>query len=204
MTTTSRTSKKPQHTDQSRLPEFRFIDLFAGIGGMRLAFEKAGGSCVFSSEWDKFAKQTYEANHSGELFGDIREISASNIESHDILVAGFPCQPFSLAGVSKNNALGREHGFAHATQGTLFFDIARILEHHRPRAFLLENVKNLKSHDSGRTFSEIIRTLEEDLGYDVHSNVIDARGVVPQHRERTYIVGFREPTSYEFPEISLR
>jgi len=203
MTTTSRTSKKPQHTDQSRLPEFRFIDLFAGIGGMRLAFEKAGGSCVFSSEWDKFAKQTYEANHSGEVFGDIREISASSIESHDILVAGFPCQPFSLAGVSKNNALGREHGFAHATQGTLFFDIARILEHHRPRAFLLENVKNLKSHDSGRTFSEIIRTLEEDLGYDVHSNVIDARGVVPQHRERTYIVGFREPTSYEFPEISL-
>ena len=203
MITTSTLRNKPQQTDQSRLPEFRFIDLFAGIGGMRLAFEKAGGSCVFSSEWDRFAKQTYEANHSGELFGDIREIKAVDIEPHDILVAGFPCQPFSLAGVSKNNALGREHGFAHATQGTLFFDIARILKHHRPRAFLLENVKNLKSHDSGRTFKEIIRTLEEDLGYDVHWKVIDARSVVPQHRERTYIVGFKKPTAFEFPEVSL-
>jgi DNA (cytosine-5)-methyltransferase 1 len=201
--TNSRRCNTLDRSDQSLPPELRFIDLFAGIGGMRLAFEKAGGSCVFSSEWDKFAKQTYEANHSGELFGDIRKINAADIESHDILVAGFPCQPFSLAGVSKNNALGREHGFAHATQGTLFFDIVRILDYHKPKAFLLENVKNLRSHDGGNTFKEILRTLEEDLGYNVHSKVIDARAVVPQHRERTYIVGFREPTRFEFPEVSL-
>ena len=198
-----RSRSHPKPAAQRPLPEFSFIDLFAGIGGMRLAFERARGSCVFSSEWDRFAQKTYEANHDGELHGDIREIDASDIEPHDILVAGFPCQPFSLAGVSKNNALGRRHGFEHATQGTLFFDIVRILKFHRPKAFLLENVKNLKGHDGGRTFREIIGTLERDLGYDVHPEVIDASGLVPQHRERTYLVGFREPQTYDFPGVSL-
>jgi DNA (cytosine-5)-methyltransferase 1 len=188
---------------QQYLAEFKFIDLFAGIGGIRLAFEQAGGRCVFSSEWDKFAQQTYYANFGEKPHGDIREIDARVIPDHEILVGGFPCQPFSIAGVSKHNALGREHGFSHPTQGTLFFEIVRILSEKRPQAFLLENVKNLKSHDGGRTFETIINTLREDLGYDVHHTVIDARGVVPQHRERTYIVGFREPTPFEFPSVGL-
>ena len=137
---------------QQYLPEFRFVDLFAGIGGTRLAFERAGGSCVFSSEWDKFTQQTYRANFGEIPHGDIRQIDADTIPDHDILVGGFPCQPFSIAGVSKHNALGNDHGFDHPTQGTLFFEIVRILNKKRPRAFMLENVKNLKSHDGGRTF----------------------------------------------------
>lgn len=183
---------------------FTLIDLFAGIGGIRIAFENAGAGCVkcvFSSEWDEKAQDTYEANFGERPDGDITKINAEDIPDHDILTAGFPCQPFSIAGVSKNNALGNEHGFGHATQGTLFFDVARIIDVKRPRAFLLENVKNLKSHDKGNTFKVICHTLEKELGYCVYSKVIDARTLVPQHRERIYIVGFREPTNFEFPDL---
>lgn len=204
MTITTRPKPSLRRTDQHPLPEFRFIDLFAGIGGMRLAFERAGGSCVFSSEWDRFAQQTYQANFHELPHGDIREVEASSIPEHEVLLAGFPCQPFSLAGVTKNNALGRKHGFDHRTQGTLFFEIARILQAHRPEAFLLENVKNLQNHDRKRTFKEILRTLEDDLGYTVATKVIDAKEVVPQHRERIYLVGFRDrKTGFNFPEITL-
>jgi DNA (cytosine-5)-methyltransferase 1 len=179
--------------------QFTFIDLFAGIGGMRIAFEKAGGKCVFSSEWDKFAQQTYEANFGEKPEGDIRKILSSDIPDHDILVAGFPCQPFSISGVSKKNALGKPHGFDDPTQGTLFFEIKRVLEDKKPAAFLLENVKNLRSHDKGNTYRVIKKTLK-DLGYTIFDQVIDADTYVPQHRERIFIVGFREPTSFLFPE----
>lgn len=183
------------------MAKFTFIDLFAGIGGMRLAFEEAGGRCVFTSEWNKFSQQTYQANF-GELpEGDITKIPASDIPDHDILVGGFPCQPFSIAGVSKKNSLGHLHGFEDETQGTLFFDIARILKEKRPKAFLLENVKNLHSHDKGKTFQIILKTLRDKLGYDVHYRVIDGKSSVPQHRERIFIVGFSEPMEFEFPEI---
>ncbi|WP_268544024.1 DNA (cytosine-5-)-methyltransferase [Candidatus Nitrosotenuis cloacae] len=180
---------------------FTFIDLFAGIGGMRLAFERAGGTCVFSSEWNKFSQQTYEANFGEVPEGDITKIDAGTVPDHDILVGGFPCQPFSIAGVSSKKSLGREHGFKDATQGTLFFDICRIIKAKRPKAFLLENVKNLKSHDGGNTFRVILKALREELGYDVHYKVIDASRQVPQHRERIFIVGFDSPTNFEFPEL---
>lgn len=182
-------------------PRFSFIDLFAGIGGTRLGFERAGGKCVFSSEWDSLACDTYEANFRKRPRGDITKIDAFDIPQHDVLVAGFPCQPFSIAGVTKNNALGNEHGFRHATQGTLFFHIARIIEASRPRAFLLENVKNLIGHDGGRTFEVIRATLEDELGYKIKTKVIDARKVLPQHRERVYIAGFRSPVDFEFPSV---
>jgi DNA (cytosine-5)-methyltransferase 1 len=170
-------------------PAFTFIDLFAGIGGIRLAFQQLGGQCVFSSEWDKFARKTYEANFGEVPFGDITKIDENKILNHDILTGGFPCQPFSIAGVSKKNSLGRSHGFKDKTQGTLFFDIARIIEAKRPKAFLLENVKNLKSHDSKNTFKIIKGTLEE-LDYTVFEEILDARYYIPQHRERILIVGF--------------
>lgn len=179
---------------------FTFIDLFAGIGGMRLAFERVGGKCVFSSEWNKYAAETYQANFGDIPAGDITQIKASDIPDHDVLVGGFPCQPFSIAGISKKRSLGRPVGFEDETQGTLFFDVARILNEKKPRAFLLENVKNLKSHDKGQTFKVIENTLRK-LGYDVHYKIIDAQNVVPQHRERIFIVGFREPTNFEFPEL---
>ena len=182
----------PDFPDSQRKQPFAFIDLFAGIGGTRLGFENAGGRCVWTSEWDDFAQRTYRANFAvrdHELAGDITRVDAEEIPAHDVLVAGFPCQPFSIAGVSKKNALGRPHGFACETQGTLFFDLERVLAHHRPRAFLLENVKNLQSHDGGRTYDVIIRTLREKLGYSVFPKVVDARRVVPQHRERIFLVG---------------
>ncbi len=183
---------------------FSFIDLFAGIGGMRLAFERAGGECVFTSEWDAYAQKTYRANFNGEIWGDITLLSdMTMIPEHDVLVAGFPCQPFSIAGVSKHNALGREHGFRNKTQGTLFFDVARIIDARRPAAFLLENVKNLRSHDRGRTFQTIMNTLRDDLGYTVFDAVIDGQAAVPQHRERIYLVGFRLPTPFKFPVIPM-
>lgn len=181
---------------------YKFIDLFAGIGGIRMAFENAGGGtvkCVFSSEWDEKAQDTYEANFGERPAGDITKIKADDIPDHDILLAGFPCQPFSIAGVTKHKALGNEHGFKHATQGTLFFDIARIIEKKQPKAFLLENVKNLKSHDKGNTFKVIMSTLQDELGYTVYTRIIDAQSMVPQHRERIYIVGFKKPTVFEFP-----
>lgn len=184
---------------------FTFIDLFAGIGGMRLGFESAGGRCVFTSEYNEFCRKTYRANFPGdhELAGDITQVREQDIPHHDVLLAGFPCQPFSIAGVSKKNALGRPHGFACEAQGTLFFDVARIIAHHRPAAFLLENVKNLISHDRGRTFGVIRRVLEEELGYFIHWRIIDARPFVPQHRERIFIVGFRQNTAFDFSDLRL-
>lgn len=178
----------PDSPDAMRKP-LRFIDLFAGIGGIRLAFEAARCSCVFSSEWDKYAQVTYRAFFGETPEGDINDIPLNGIPSHDILTAGFPCQPFSLAGVSKKNSMGRTHGFEDPTQGTLFFNIKAILEHSRPAAFLLENVKNLRSHDGGRTFA-VIREKLTEAGYDFQAEVIDSAGWVPQHRERIYIVGF--------------
>jgi len=180
--------------------QLTFIDLFAGIGGTRIAFEKAGCKCVFSSEWDKFAQQTYEANFGEKPRGDIRQIPSSEIPDHDILVAGFPCQPFSISGVSKKKALGRPHGFRDPTQGTLFFEIKRILHDKKPRAFLLENVKNLRSHDKGRTYQVIRDILEKELGYTIFDGVWDADTYVPQHRERIFIIGFREPAFFSFPQ----
>ncbi len=181
-----------------------FIDLFAGIGGFRIAFERAGCKCVFSSEWDTYAQQTYLANHGEQPAGDITQTHTQMIPDHDVLTAGFPCQPFSIAGVTKHNALGNAHGFAHDTQGTLFFDVARIIAAKQPRAFVLENVKHLRTHDKGRTFRIILNTLTQELGYTVFHEVIDARSVVPQHRERIFIVGFREPCDFDFPVLPDR
>ena len=179
--------RRKQHEEIDR--QFTFIDLFAGIGGMRIAFEKSGGHCVYSSEWNKYSQQTYFANFGEQPEGDITQVSASSIPDHDILVAGFPCQPFSIAGVSKKNSLGRATGFEDKTQGTLFFDVCRILKEKRPKAFMLENVKNLCSHDRGRTFKVILESLEE-LNYEVFYSVLDGQQFVPQHRERILIVGF--------------
>lgn len=181
-------------------PLFTFIDLFAGIGGTRLAFEKHRGLCVYSSEWDRFCQRTYLENFSELPDGDITKVDPSSIPDHDVLVAGFPCQPFSIAGVSKKNALGRAHGFKCQAQGTLFFNVLRILEVKRPKMFLLENVKNLKSHDKGNTFRVIEGSLKE-LGYAIRHNVIDARHWVPQHRERIYIVGFDKAVFGEDPKF---
>jgi DNA (cytosine-5)-methyltransferase 1 len=191
-------------------PAFTFIDLFAGIGGLRLGFEGIGGKCVFTSEWDKYAQQTYRANFPDgpghQLAGDIRPFGAnpSLIPSHDVLLAGFPCQPFSLAGVSKKNALGRPHGFDCDKQGTLFFEIERIIRHHRPAAFLLENVKNLERHDKGRTFAVIKHTLEVELGYRIEYRLISSHPWVPQKRERIFIVGFREDHGFSFDGFEKR
>jgi DNA (cytosine-5)-methyltransferase 1 len=187
-------------------PAFTFIDLFAGIGGMRLGFEAVGGRCVFTSEWDAYSNKTYRANFPDDehaIAGDITKIDADEIPDHDVLVGGFPCQPFSIAGVSKKNALGRPHGFECKTQGTLFFDVARIIARKRPRAFLLENVKNLLSHDKGNTFAVIRDVLESELGYSVDVRVLDARCFVPQHRERILIVGFRESTKFDWDATPL-
>lgn len=211
----------PVQTVTAENCDFRFIDLFAGIGGIRKGFEEQNGLCVFTSEWNKFAARTYKANYASDpvehaFNEDIREVTLSQdasvseeeayehirktIPDHDVLLAGFPCQPFSIAGVSKKNSLGRAHGFECNTQGTLFFDVARILAAKRPKAFVLENVKNLKSHDKGKTFRVIMETLDE-LGYWVSDSdyegpndpkVIDAQHWLPQHRERIVLVGFRK------------
>jgi DNA (cytosine-5)-methyltransferase 1 len=185
--------------------DFTFIDLFAGIGGFRFGFQAVSGLCVFTSEWNPYSQKTYSANFGiGEsLVGDITQFPAEEIPDHDVLLAGFPCQPFSLAGVSKKNALGRPHGFACTTQGTLFFDVARIIAAKRPKAFLLENVKNLLSHDKGNTFRVILETLEKELGYSIKTKVIDGQHFVPQHRERILIAGFREDTGFSFDDLIL-
>lgn len=178
--------------NKEEVPEnanFTFIDLFAGIGGMRLAYENAGGHCVYSSEWNKYSQQTYFANFGEQPEGDITKVDENEIPDHDILVAGFPCQPFSIAGVSKKQSMGRATGFEDKTQGTLFFDVCRILKAKRPKAFMLENVKNLCSHDRGRTF-QVIRESLDELDYEVFYQVIDGQTFVPQHRERIIIVGF--------------
>lgn len=185
---------------------FRFVDLFAGIGGLRLGFESVGGKCVWTSEWNKYSQQTYRANFPGdahEIAGDITKVHVRDIPEHDVLLGGFPCQPFSIAGVSKKNALGREHGFRCEAQGTLFFDVARIIETHRPKAFVLENVKNLVSHDRGNTFRVISETLTRELGYHVSARVIDAQSFVPQHRERIFIVGFREQSGFSLDDLII-
>lgn len=169
--------------------EYTFIDLFAGIGGMHIAFTAAGARCVYANEWDKFCQQTYKANFDMQPEGDITKVDAQQIPDHDILVAGFPCQPFSLAGVSKKQSMGRATGFEDRTQGTLFFDVCRILKAKRPKAFMLENVKNLCSHDRGRTFQVIQETLEE-LDYKIFFQIMDGKLFVPQHRERIIIAGF--------------
>lgn len=192
----------------STLPEsvpFNFCDLFAGIGGLRIGFQRAGGTCVFTSEWNKYAQKTYHKWFGEEPKGDITTIKPKDIPAHDVLVAGFPCQPFSIAGVSKKNSLGRAHGFKCLTQGTLFFDIVNIVEVKRPPVLVLENVKNLRSHDQGRTW-KIIRDSLDELNYWVFDKVLDAADFgVPQHRERVFIVcfdrkEFRDSPSFEFPE----
>ncbi|GAA6210635.1 DNA cytosine methyltransferase [Hyphomicrobiales bacterium 4NK60-0047b] len=186
---------------------FKFIDLFAGIGGLRKPFEDIGGECIFTAEWDRFARQTYAANfpeNEQHVFAeDIRPYAQKpyRIPEHDVLLAGFPCQPFSIAGVSKKNSLGRPHGFLCDTQGTLFYDVARIAEYHRPSVILLENVKNLERHDGGRTFSTIRHVLEEELGYEFHKLVINSAPWVPQKRERIFIVAFRESSSFNFDNL---
>ena len=186
------------------MSKFTFIDLFAGIGGFRIALESLGGKCVFSSEWNKFSRETYRANFGEDPAGDITKIDGKTIPDHDILVAGFPCQPFSIAGVSKKNSLGKPHGFMDEFQGNLFFDIARIIAAKHPKAFILENVKNLVHHEGGRTFRIIRSTLTAELGYVIFWRVIDASAYVPQHRERTIIVGFRGDINgdpqFMFPE----
>jgi DNA (cytosine-5)-methyltransferase 1 len=185
--------------------KFTFIDLFAGIGGMRAGFEQAGGRCVFTSEWNPWAKKTYVENYGSEdhFVGDIVPVPEDEIPDHDVLLAGFPCQPFSIAGVSKKNALGRPHGFECTTQGTLFFDVARIIAAKRPKAFLLENVKNLVSHNGGHTFQTICDTLESELGYHIEKRIVDAGRFVPQHRERILIAGFREDVGFRFKNLQL-
>jgi DNA (cytosine-5)-methyltransferase 1 len=179
----------------------KFIDLFCGIGGFRIAFEKAGAECVFSSDYDKHSQLTYEANFREKPHGDIYSIADADIPKFDVLCAGFPCQPFSIAGVSKKLSLGRKHGFDDEKQGNLFFRIADILNYHQPPAFVLENVKNLRGHDKGRTFQIIHDTLTNALGYQLYWKVIDARGVVPQHRERIFLIGFKPGRWFEFPKF---
>lgn len=181
---------------------FTFSDLFAGIGGFRLALQNLGGRSVFSSEIDKYAQKTYRSWFGETPHGDIRAIDPSGIPNHDVLAAGFPCQPFSIAGVSKKASLGRAHGFDCETQGTLFFYLATIAEIKRPPVLFLENVKNLLSHDQGRTWAVIKETLD-DLDYWVFHKVIDAAGWVPQHRERIYIVCFDKHVFRERPQFSF-
>ena len=196
---------------KGRPEEFRFIDLFAGIGGLRIPFEEIGGRCVFTSEWDRFCKETYAANFpepadsDHDFVGDIRPYAEKpeSVPPHDVLLAGFPCQPFSIAGVSKKNALGQPHGFLCVTQGTLFYDLAKILAHHRPPAFLLENVKNLERHDGGRTFVTIMHVLEKELGYQVSTRVVNSSPWVPQKRERIFLVGFRDRTAFDFDDLAV-
>ncbi|MBL8019587.1 MAG: DNA (cytosine-5-)-methyltransferase [Leptospirales bacterium] len=191
----SRLLKKPRH---------RFIDLFAGIGGFRIAFTAAGFDPVFSSEWDSMAQKTYSTNFGTVPAGDIRAVESKTIPEFEVLCAGFPCQPFSLAGVSKKNALGRPHGFNDQKQGNLFFEIMRIVNARKPQALLLENVKNLGSHDGGKTL-QVIRDSLEAAGYHLKMAVINARVLVPQNRERIYIAGFRSKAameSFRFPLLA--
>lgn len=189
------------------MSHFSFIDLFAGIGGLRIGFDGIGGHCVFTSERDKYARRTYQANFrdNHELGADIEPYSANpkSIPEFDLLLAGFPCQPFSIAGVSKKNSLGRPHGFLDDTQGTLFFDTAKIIEHHQPTAFVLENVKNLERHDKGKTFDTIMNVLQNELKYNVQARVISSHPWVPQKRERIFIVGFKPETAFDLNALAL-
>jgi DNA (cytosine-5)-methyltransferase 1 len=196
----------------SSVGAFRFIDLFAGIGGFRIAMQNVGGKCVFASEWDEAAKQTYFNNYGEIPFGDIHQFTGSKISDgelkalipdHEVLTAGFPCQPFSLAGVSSRRSLGLADGFACQTQGTLFFDIARIARLKKPKVLFLENVKNLINHDGGLTFKVIKNTIEEELGYSFNSTIIDSSSVVPQRRLRCYMVCFLDKRiEFTFPSFT--
>ena len=190
--------------DRDMSAQFSFVDIFAGIGGMRLGFEAIGGECLFTCEWNKYSQRTYRANFGDEeIAGDIRQVSPQDVPRHDVLLAGFPCQPFSIAGVSKKNALNAPHGFACEAQGTLFFNLAQLIGHHKPKAFLLENVKNLTSHDRGRTFQTIQSILADELGYHISYRVLDAKSWVPQHRERIFIAGFRDANGFDLEQMSL-
>ncbi len=180
--------------------KIKFIDLFAGIGGFHLALDSLGLECVFASEWDKYAQSTYATNFGMTPVGDIRAVQAADIPTFDWLCAGFPCQPFSIAGVSKKNSLGHKHGFEDEKQGNLFFEILRIASFHHPKVMLLENVKNLKSHDKGNTW-HVIESELKALGYQVFSKILDGKYFVPQHRERIFIVCFDTKT---YPKIDFR
>jgi DNA (cytosine-5)-methyltransferase 1 len=199
---------KSQLVLEKTMADFTFVDLFAGIGGTRLAFESVGGQCIFTAEWDKFARKTYIENfgisQDHQFVGDVTTIDEKNVPDHDVLLAGFPCQPFSIAGVSKKNSLGRPHGFDDETQGTLFFDVARIIDAKRPRSFMLENVRNLMSHDKGRTFEIISRTLSEKLGYHFYFKVLDASPYVPQGRRRIIMVGFNRDYFAKAPHFEFQ
>lgn len=190
--------------DRPQKPDFSFVDLFAGIGGLRHAFERLNGRCIFTSEWDAYACKTYKANFpdAEDINGDIKLIEPKSVPDHDVLLAGFPCQPFSLAGVTKKKSLGRAHGFRDRTQGTLFFNVLKVLEAKQPRAFLLENVKNLRGHDGGNTY-RIIRGSLEELGYTVFDQTVDSMPWVPQRRERIFIVGFKTPVGFSFDEMMV-
>ena len=210
----TRTGKKKPHLVRERVAKYdqpvappaklRFIDLFCGIGGFRIAFERAGCECVFSCDWNKFSQETYAANFGEKPVGDIYAVPSDEIPAHDILCAGFPCQPFSIAGVSKKNSLGEAHGFAEKKQGNLFFELVRIIRDKRPKAFLLENVKNLCHHDKGRTYEIIMSTLKDDLGYHVCDSILDAKLFLPHHRERIFIVGFDRNVNFRFPVIERK
>ena len=196
-------SAEVQSPDNAKVP-FTFCDLFAGIGGFRLGLEAVGGECVFSCENDKYAQKTYAAWFGETPAGDIRDLDLAKMPDHDVLAAGFPCQPFSIAGVSKKNSLGRAHGFLDKTQGTLFFHLATIIEIKRPPVIMLENVKNLMSHDKGKTWTVIRETLEQ-LNYELHFQVINSADYVPQKRKRVFIVGFdkkifKGKSGFSFPE----
>jgi len=184
--------------------KLRFIDLFAGIGGFRIALNNLGLDCVFSNDYDKHACETYAANFGDITCKDIHEIQANDLPNFDILCGGFPCQPFSIAGVSKKNSMGRKHGFEDVKQGNLFFEIIRLVKHHNPKILFLENVKNLKSHDKGNTW-KVIKTELENSGYYVFEKIVDGKNYVPQHRERIFIVCFNKKEypkiHFEFPEF---
>lgn len=180
---------EPEEPEPAESLPFKFIDLFAGIGGFRQALSRLNGECLYSVEWDKYCQKVYREWYGDTPTGDITKLDVGSIPDHDILAAGFPCQPFSIAGVSKKNALGRAHGFECVNQGNLFFRLADIIEAKRPPVIFLENVKNLRSHDGGNTW-KVIEARLKSLGYDIHAQVVDAAGWVPQHRERIYIVGF--------------
>lgn len=194
------------------MSNFTFIDLFAGIGGFHIALKELGGKCVFTSEIDEKARDTYIKNHGGPVFGDIRKITSPEISNssvsemvpnHDILAAGFPCQPFSLAGVSARNSLGISHGLLDETQGTLFYDIARIAKIKRPEVLLLENVSNIVRHDGGRTFQTLRKIVEDELGYSFFFDILNSETLVPQRRKRCFIVAFRDQRirEFQFPKL---
>lgn len=195
---------KPKFSHTREAADFTFIDTFAGIGGIRQGFESEGGECVFTSEWNKFSKRTYTVNFGEDhkFIGDIVG-QQSEVPNHDVLLGGFPCQPFSIAGVSKKNSLGRAHGFQDPTQGTLFFEVKEIINQKRPAAFVLENVKNLVNHDKKNTFKVILESLRDELGYEVHYKIIDGGHFTPQHRERIVIVGFARPTTFAWDDLQL-